>query len=61
MFKKGLDYNIILLKKLNCFFGNCGEGGLRPTPHRWMSDVQHYIVQAQAAAAAKLNLPETLL
>ena len=32
---------------------NCGQGGLLPTPDRWMSNVQHYIVQAQAAAAAK--------
>ncbi len=32
---------------------NCGQGGLRPTPDKWMSNVQHHIVQAQAAAAAK--------
>jgi hypothetical protein len=32
---------------------NCGQGGLRPTPDKWMSNVQHYIVKAQAAAAAK--------
>jgi alpha-galactosidase len=32
---------------------NCGQGGLKPTSDKWMSNVQHYIVQAQAAASAK--------
>ena len=39
--------------EMHFVIANCGQGGLRPTPDRWMSNVQHYIVQAQAAAAAK--------
>jgi len=31
---------------------NCGQGGLQPTPDKWMSNVQRFIVQAQADAAA---------
>lgn len=32
---------------------NCGQGGYRPTPDKWMTRVQTYIVNAQAAAAAR--------
>ena len=31
---------------------NCGQGGLKPTPDKWMSRVQNIIVKAQAEAAA---------
>lgn len=32
---------------------NCGQGGLRPSHDRWMSNVQNYIVPAQAIAASR--------
>ncbi|HVT86813.1 MAG TPA: sialate O-acetylesterase [Chitinophagaceae bacterium] len=31
---------------------NCGQGGLQPTPDKWMSRVQKFIVKAQEDAAA---------
>lgn len=31
---------------------NCGQGGMQPTPDKWMSRVQNFIVKAQADAAA---------
>jgi hypothetical protein len=31
---------------------NCGQGGFLPTRDKWMSNIQKYIVQAQADAAA---------